>query len=115
MDGYKVYPCGSSAYTRNYPQLVSQRRQNAGRLRAMGCRLIVQIDVDNSEKALAQSPTAGPSLACLRKRKRSRRPLQTSQWRTSFPRRNIETWIVFGNSDSLSMKDRDPHPDRTRV
>lgn len=98
VDGYKVYPCGSMHIRENYPQLVSQRRQNAGRFRAMGCRLIVQIDVDNSEKSPRSVADRRAELVRACEAQKITPPAANEPVAHLIPRRNIETWIVFGNS-----------------
>lgn len=95
VQGWTIFSCGSQHVRENYPKLVEQRRSQEGRLRTMGCRLVVHIDVDNVGPA---GRTVNDRIIELRDacaRASIRPPDPTEPVAHLVPRRNIETWIRF--------------------
>jgi hypothetical protein len=95
VDGYWVHSCGSQHVLRLYPTLVSQRRQRAGRFREMGCRLIVHLDVDHTDKNPRSVADRLRELAKLCTEQSIDSPSAQEPVAHLLPRRNIETWIEF--------------------
>jgi len=99
-EGYTVYPAGSQHVRENYPRLVSERRRNEGRLREMGCRLIVHMDVDHSDGSPRTIADRMRELTSACVAQSIDPPSVTEPVAHLLPRRNIETWITFFLSES---------------
>lgn len=95
VQGWTIFSCGSQHVRENYPKLVEQRRSQEGRLRAMGCRLVVHVDVDNADPG---GRTVNDRMNELREACKGvsvHPPEPAEPVAHLIPRRNIETWIRF--------------------
>lgn len=95
VQGWTIFACGSQHVRENYPKVVEQRRSREGRLRTMGCRVVVHVDVDNTTPA---GRTVDDRLSELREActdSSVRPPAPSEPVAHLIPRRSIETWIRF--------------------
>lgn len=93
--GWTIHACGSQHVRENYPKLVEQRRSQQGRLRTMGCRLVVHIDVDNADAGGRTVDDRRTELDEACRRASVALPAPAEPVAHLIPRRNIETWIRF--------------------
>ena len=95
VEGWTVYSCGSQHVRESYPRLVRMRRIGEARLRTMGCRAVVQIDVDSTPKKVGSVADRRMELVRACQKQAVSPPDLTELVAHLISRRNIETWIRF--------------------